>query len=327
MKKLICALAAISLVLVGCGKDGASKTAIVDDGGGYADAVQTEPATTLPKVKQTESGVSENSDTTEITTSAEGEVSSSENEESPDNDSANSESEDPEESSDSPKTTIKANGKNTTPTEAKTEAEVYYLEGIVCEVKDKEVMINEKDLSLVNVSFAEKNSLKNIRPGDSVLIKYDGILAESYPAQAKNAYSAEVTKKAEKTYEYKHFKCGNLEYDLEFSILVPSDWESREIEYPKEGDFTDWGIRFTAPGQSGGLDISWFSAFAIRDPYDITPITVNKNSVDRYSRDGNWRFYVYDNSFVASNTFYGKAEYGDYTEEIEFMLSTLEFAV
>ena len=119
--------------------------------------------------------------------------------------------------------------------------ELYYLEGIVYEVRDGSLLINETELRRIEVGFSDKKAVKNVNPGDKVEIAYDGQLAESYPAQAHNAYSVTILESADKEYKLQRFSHN----DLAFSLLLPKNWTAKDIEYPQEGDFTDWGIRFT----------------------------------------------------------------------------------
>lgn len=338
-KKILAAIAASALIIaVGCGKDGTPDTALVpnDNGEGIATAA-AETKVTLPKVRPKDdensgSANSEDSTTTQIadadgnTASAGDEQTAEDN--SPGDGGGGSQAAETSPAGSSPAKTspagsspavTAASGK--TETTAAAQEDLYYLEGTVCENNGKTLLINETDLGKVSVSFKSGVKSDNIKVGDKVLITYNGYLLYSYPSQASGAYSVKVTEAADKSYSYLSFS----KNDLSFSVLVPDDWSSKEIDYPTEGDFTDWGIRFTPEGQTGGLDISWHSAFSIREPYDIKPSTVNGNNVNIYSKDGVWRYYVYDNNFIAAASFYGSQDYSQYIPDMEFMLDTLEF--
>lgn len=338
MKKFICALSMSLLslaALAGCGNE--PKPVVFDDGGeGGVIYRETEPASTIPKVKEgisSSSGISDIAETT-VTAAAGKPVQNNDNtkdsesdDESGTDDSGTDKIGSPESSTD--KTGSSESGGTSTkavsskPTENKTEPEeLYYLEGIVYETKDKQILLDEADLNLVYVSFKDK--LKDINTGDRVLVTYDGYILDSYPAQAQ-AYSIEVTEKADTGYTLQKFVCDNQEYNLKFSLLVPEGWTAKVIEYPTEGDFTDWGMRFLPKDGSVGIDVSWHSAFAIREPYDTRPVEVNGFKADRYTKEGYMRFYVYDNNYIISNNFYGTEQYDEYIDTVEFMISTLDF--
>lgn len=205
------------------------------------------------------------------------------------------------------------------------EEDIYYLEGIVYRNSSGTLLINEPDLSWVSVEFEDSAAAVDINIGDTVLITYDGYLDEGSPSEATDAYTVEVTRAAECEYELQRFVCPNETVDLKFAMLMPKNWKSSNIGYPTEGDFTDWGIRFMPEGEVNGLDISWHTSFSVREPYDVKPITVNGKKIKRYSRDNKWRFYVFDNEYIAANTFFGEEGYNEYVGVIEFMLETLEF--
>lgn len=334
MKKIICMISALMLFTAafsGCGNDKPNKkTPVLDDGEGNFVIAKTEPVTTLPKIKQT------NTDTDETT------VTNSANEISDENKNVSGGEDVPDDngsdvsdvSGDSPNNVIGSSvssSSSQTATSATqtstTPVELYYLEGIVYSVSEKSgsVTLKDPDIGWVQASFDGKSTLKDVKVGDKVLITHDGEIGSSAPAVTKKTYGIEVTEKAPEECTLKQFECKNLDYDLSFSILVPNSWSSINIDYPTEGDFTDWGVRFTPKGETKGLDISWHSSFAILEPYDITPITVNGIELSRYSKKGKWRFYVYDNDYIAANTFYNTSGYDEYTDDMEFMLETLEF--
>lgn len=204
--------------------------------------------------------------------------------------------------------------------------EVYYLDGIVYKSEKNTVIVKDPDLGFVSATFASNAGADKIKVGDNVLITHSGDIKQGELSEAEEAYTIEVVSKAMQDYKFQTFTCQNLDYNLKFSLLMPADWTSKNIEYPTEGDFTDWGIRIIPKGEASGLDISWHSAFAVSEPYDITPIKVNGMDANRYSKKGNWHFYVYDSySFIASNGFYGTASYDTYKSDMEFILDTLMF--
>lgn len=335
-KKILAAVAASALAFTaGCGKESAPDTAVVpnDDGEGVV-TVAAETKVTLPKVrpKDDESSTANSGDNTTTHAADTSESVENGNEDASQADSSQPEEENaPQEEDGSHQDVGESQAAESVPPAATTpgkpeptapaQEDVYYLEGTVYENNGKTLLINETDLRKVSVSFKSGVKFDNIKVGDKVLITYDGYLLDTYPSQASKAYSVEVTEAAEKSYSLQSF----TKNDLAFSMLVPEDWSNKEIDYPTEGDFTDWGIRFTPEGQTGGLDIAWHSAFSIREPYDITPSEVNKNKVDIYSKDGVWRYYVYENNFIAAASFYGSQDYSQYIPDMEFMLETLEF--
>ena len=180
-------------------------------------------------------------------------------------------------------------------------------------------------MQLISVGFKEDSTADTLNVGDEVLITYNGEIMESYPAQAHNAYGVKVTEKAEHTYKIQHFICDNEAVSASFTILVPDKWTITPIDYPTEGEFTDWGFRIIPEGETTGLDISWHSAFSVRESYDVFPVTIGGNKVEKYGANGDWRFYAYNNGYIAANNFYGTSLYDEYADDFEFILSTLGF--
>lgn len=213
-----------------------------------------------------------------------------------------------------------------TETEPSTEEpiELYYLEGTVYQTEKGEVLINEVDMDMINVSFSENLYIDSLNVGDKVLITYDGELAETYPMRAKG-HSLEVTEKAEYSYKVHEFKCENEAVEQGFSLLIPEGWTVKQIDYPTEGDFTDWGFRLIPQGESNGLDISWHSSFSVREPYDVKYDVVNRNEVKVYSLEGKWRFCDFNNSYIVANNFYGTDLYDKYEADFDFILETINF--
>lgn len=326
MKKLLCAFAVLSLILAGCGNEPDESSVLLPDvGEAYADNTdEVSDSGKKKKADDTETSADSDSSTASI------DLSDSSNADSNDKDDSKTSNEgsavsDADNSQDS------ASDESVAPSDSKSREEspkntekpkeLYYLEGIVYEVHDGSLLINETELRRIEVGFSDKKAVKNVNPGDKVEIAYDGYLAESYPAQAHNAYSVTILESADKEYKLQRFSHD----DLAFSLLLPKNWTAKDIEYPQEGDFTDWGIRFTPDGASGNLDISWHSAAAIKDPYDKLPTTINGNSAVQYSKTGKWKFYVFDNNYIAANNFFGTDENDVYEEELNFILNTLEF--
>ncbi|MBR3969863.1 MAG: DUF3221 domain-containing protein [Ruminococcus sp.] len=230
---------------------------------------------------------------------------------------AATETEIPEEAGENPVTETE-----TTAAEA---TELYYLEGTVYRTEKGEVLINEVDMDLINVSFSENSYIDSLKVGDKVLITYDGKLAETYPMRAKG-YSLEVTEKAKYSYKIHEFECDNEAVEEGFSILIPENWTIKQIDYPTEGDFTDWGFRLIPQGENNGLDISWHSSFSVREAFDVKHDVVNRKEARVYSLDGKWRFCDFDNGYIAANNFYGTDLYDKYEADFDFILETINFS-
>ena len=211
-----------------------------------------------------------------------------------------------------------------TETSAAEATELYYLEGTVYRTEQGEVLINEVDMDMINVSFSEKSCIDSLKVGDRVLITYDGELAETYPMRAKG-HSLEVTEKAEYSYKIHEFKCDNEAVEEGFSLLIPENWTVKQIDYPTEGDFTDWGFRLIPQGENNGLDISWHSSFSVREAFDVKHDVVNRKEARVYSLDGKWRFCDFDNGYIAANNFYGTDLYDKYEADFDFILNTISF--
>lgn len=212
-----------------------------------------------------------------------------------------------------------------TETSAAEATELYYLEGTVYRTEQGEVLINEVDMDMINVSFSEKSCIDSLKVGDRVLITYDGELAETYPMRAKG-HSLEVTEKAEYSYKIHEFKCDNEAVEEGFSLLIPENWTVKQIDYPTEGDFTDWGFRLIPQGENNGLDISWHSSFSVREAFDVKHDVVNRKEARVYSLDGKWRFCDFDNGYIAANNFYGTDLYDKYEVDFDFILETINFS-
>lgn len=199
--------------------------------------------------------------------------------------------------------------------------QVYYLDGVVYEVRDKYIVINETDFKMVQVSVADTSKIEGINVGDTVEITYNGLINEGSVKYAYDAYSIEVTKKADKEYRLEHYEYNSVS----FSLLVPEGWNSKVIDYPQEGDFTDWGVRFTPDGAVGSMDITWHSSISISGGFDKTTTTMKDMSVKKYSRNGVWRFFVFENNYVTTNNFFETSQHDQYADDMELMLNTLEF--
>ncbi len=209
------------------------------------------------------------------------------------------------------------------PTDAATQPpkEVYYLDGVVYEIHDKYIVINETDLKRLQVSFSDTSKIKDIKVGDTVEITYDGLINEGSVNYAYDAYSIEVTKKADKEYRFEHYEYNSVS----FSLLVPEGWNSKIIDYPQEGEFTDWGVRFAPDGAVGSMDITWHSSISISGSFDKTTTSMKDMSVKKYSRNGVWRFFVFENNYVTTNNFFETSQHDQYADDMEIMLNTLEF--
>lgn len=209
----------------------------------------------------------------------------------------------------------------TTTVSVQTPTEVYYLDGVVYEVRDKYIVINETDFRRVQVSVADNSKIQGINVGDTVEITYNGLINEGSVNYAYDAYSIEVTKKADKEYRFEHYEYNSVS----FSLLVPEGWNSKIIDYPQEGDFTDWGVRFTPDGAVGSMDITWHSSISISGGFDKTTTTMKDMSVKKYSKNGVWRFFVFENNYVMTNNFFETSQHDQYADDMELMLNTLEF--
>lgn len=337
MKKIIYILATVTLFLTGCGTQG---TIVEEMGEATNIRAVTEAITSAkrkpPVTKETTTAVETviNTDTTETETAVSENTKTSQNKETSamkttavpaseltaetvakSNDtqySALSESKTPV----SANTTI-----NTTTAVTEPDTDVYYLNGIVYEVNDKSIVINETDFKKMNITVSDNSMLTDIQIGDTVEIAYNGLINENHIKYAYDAYSIEVTQKADKKYKSEKFEYN----DVAFSLLIPEDWSSKEIGYPQEGNFTDWGIRFTPEGASGSMDISWHSSITITGSFDKIPEKINDISVNEYSSQGVWRFLVFENNYMATNNFFGTSQYDEYASDMELMINTLEF--
>lgn len=329
MKKIICFISALVLAMsavTACGDSNSgnskrrknkNKDGMVYDGDGGYIVAETKAAETRPKVKPTDANGQPIAD--------DGQYGG--------NGSANGDSYSGDGNNSAGGTGTTADGKpittstTTVAVSATAPAEdVYYLEGIVYKSEKNTVIVKDPDLGFVSAAFGSNAGADKIKVGDNVLITHSGDIKQGDLSEAEKAYTIEVVEKAMQDYKFQTFICQNLDYSLKFSLLTPADWTSKNIEYPTEGEFTDWGIRLIPKGETSGLDISWHSAFAVSEPYDITPIKVNGMDANRYSKKGNWHFYVYDSySFIASNGFYGTASYDTHKKDMEFMLETLMF--
>lgn len=315
MKKIIAAIpiAAIAAVLLtGC----SGEDVYVPDSIGIDEARQ-EQRVTLPKRKPvtipaavTTEMADETTDITETVTTVT--LEAVETVET----TAVTEAEIPEEAGENPVTE--------TETSAAEATELYYLEGTVYRTEQGEVLINEVDMDMINVSFSEKSCIDSLKVGDRVLITYDGELAETYPMRAKG-HSLEVTEKAEYSYKIHEFKCDNEAVEEGFSLLIPENWTVKQIDYPTEGDFTDWGFRLIPQGENNGLDISWHSSFSVREAFDVKHDVVNRKEVRVYSLEEKWRFCDFDNGYIAANNFYGTDLYDKYEADFDFILNTISF--
>lgn len=327
MKKIISAISIIAvtaLCMTACGNENHVVLEQTDDA---YHVFETEPATTLRKVKPvvTDTTATAAADSEDSTDSSETALKSTDKAETTDTVAESTAAASPEDSTDGVQTSDNSAENSDNQDNSAAEADEYYLEGIVYKKIGKGILLNEKDMQLITVSFKEDSTADTLNVGDKVLITYNGEIMESYPAQTHNAYSAEVTKKAVFEGKVNHFICENETINTSFTVILPENWTVKEIEYPDEGEFTDWGFRIIPEGETTGLDISWHSAFSVREPYDVFPVTINGNKVEKYGANGNWRFYAYNNGYIAANNFYGTSLYDEYSDDFEFILSTLIF--
>ncbi len=332
MNKFICAMSAIIIsaaVLSACGND---EGALVEHNDDAFHIVETESASTRPKVKvveKTTAAVEETEDKSETTAKAADKADK--NDESSqtatkyldqDNDNEDTESSENKE----PVSDNSGEAVEDETVSAKEEREEYYLDGVIYRKFEQSILMFDRDLSLMHIGFGDDSVIKSLNLGDEVRVAYNGYVLESYPGQIHDAYGVEVTKKAVYNGKINHFVCNNPAVRDSFTILLPDDWTVSEIEYPTEGDFTDWGFRIIPKGETTGLDITWHSSFSIREPYDVFSVTVNGYKAKKYGANGEWRFYGYDNGYVAANNFYGTDKYDEYADEFEFILNTLVFS-
>lgn len=127
------------------------------------------------------------------------------------------------------------------------------LEAIVYEVNEHSLLLGPQKK---NVSFKDDVDLSGIAAGDRVKVGYDGYILASYPEIINNAYSIEVTEKADRGYSYVS-RSGDT---ASFSLLVPDGWSVSDISYPppeNNESATDWGIEISSP--NGSFSISWHS--------------------------------------------------------------------
>lgn len=329
MKKIIFALSAMAIsaaVMTACGND---TGILVEHNENAYHVMETEPVTTKAKVKEIrrETAAADDKSAESSKTTAKAADEGDEKEVSATKAAETSENPETPATPEIPENTQPAQGNSgdtsaDTPTE---EQEEYFLEGVVYRKSAQNILIKEKDLSLLSIGFKDKSVIDSIGLGDEVRVSYDGIIMESYPGQVHKANGAEVVSKAVYEGKIKHFICEASELPQSFTVLLPDGWTIKEIDYPKDGEFTDWGYRIVPKGENNGLDISWHSSFSIRERYDIFPDTFNGCPVKKYGSDGEWRFYTYDNGYIAANNFYKTDKYEEYKDEFEFILNTLIF--
>lgn len=306
MKRILCLLAVMPVFLAGCGHS----RVVLDGGGGEYYVTEDEdrlsekvkptddPAETKPPKKKTEDAAVTDNISGETST----EASTQETTVTDGNEPGDADSPD-----------------NSVSQPADEDVYKYHLDGFVIQKDSGSILICEEDLCRVSLKCGEK-LLGSVQVGDEIKVKYDGVLTEG-ATQSGTAHSIEVVQKAAKKYQLKRFAYK----DLCFTVLMPEDWSDRVIDYPQEGDFTDWGVRIQPSGSAGSLDISWHSAIAIFDPYDKRKITVNGNNATEYSKNGNWKFLEYpDNNFIINNNF-DTNEQSKYADDIRRIRATMEF--
>lgn len=333
MKKLLCTFAAAAFILAGCGNQNVAIVDNTESDGIYSRSITettqiTKAKRQQPTITESDGTITETTpDTTTVLRNSDKNIdttlsytSSTINSDIPETDTVNGNDNNSENETTKADETDKTNESSTT-TAIVIAEQLYYLDGIVYEVTDKYILIKETDFDMVNITVSDNSIIADINVGDTVEITYDGIIEDGDISYAHDAYSVEVTEKAEKVYTLKKFDYN----DMAYSLLMPDDWSSKVIEYPQEGDFTDWGIRFTPENSSGSMDISWHSSF--QTTLSMTKISkpLYGRQVTEYSQSGIWRFIAFDNGYMAANNFTDSSQYEEYAEEMDFMLSTLEF--
>lgn len=329
MKKIICALSAMAIsaaVLTACGNE---EYLLMENNENAYRVVETEPASTKPKVKEIREETTAVDEKTEANSETTAKSTDNDDKKEESTTTAAETSENPETPAtpETPENTQPAQD-NSGDTSAETPTEVqeeYFLEGVVYRKSAQNILIKEKDLSLLSIGFKDKSVIDSISLGDEVRVSYDGYILSSYPGMVNDANGAEVVSKAAYEGKINNFVCDNPAVSEGFTVLLPKDWTVKQIEYPTEGDFTDWGFRFIPKGEETGIDITWHSSFSVRESYDIFPVTVNGYKAEKYSIEGKWQFYGYENGYVISNNFFGTDKYDEYADEFEFILNTLVF--
>lgn len=327
----MCTLATVALLLTGCGQD----NVMIDEGAGIATASVniTEPdSSTRPKRQESRNPAESSAENTDIQTTAQADNDSESTAVSdtgtvqtsaePDTKTEKAGSDSVQtDSSPAPANTDTAVQTTSSAVSIETPTEVYYLDGIVYDVKEKYIVINETDFKKMKISVSDKSMIADINAGDTVEITYNGLINENSEKFAYDVYSIEVTKKADKKYSLQHYESNGVG----FSMLVPEGWQNKEIDYPHDNDFTDWGIRFSPDGASESMDITWHSSITINGSFDKETVVINDVSARKYSRQGVWRFFVFENNYVATNNFFETSHHNDYADDMEIMLNTLEF--
>lgn len=103
-----------------------------------------------------------------------------------------------------------------------------YFKGTVLEVNENNLLVEpfpeeavSNSANKISVSIAEKEVLVDntpIRVGDKVLIYYDGMLQETFPAQVNGVYAVYITDDNEKA-DY-HLGDAGVEYVEIFLVLL-----------------------------------------------------------------------------------------------------------
>lgn len=198
------------------------------------------------------------------------------------------------------------------------------LEATVYDVSGRTLLLGPQKKS---VSFRDGADLTGIKPGDKVKVRYDGYVLESYPEIINDAYSVEVTEKADRSYTYVT-RSGET---ASFSLLVPEGWTVTDISYPPPDDEeveTDWGIDITSP--SGSYSISWHTFMGICGTgltWENT--TINGMQAIVYRNEGSeaWSSVYFNDypDFWVSFSFEDEEKWQSSSADIMAMLDTLEF--
>ncbi len=162
MKRLLCAFAAISLILAGCGNEPAESSVLIPDVGEAYVENTDESSDSGKKKKADDTEISEDSDSSTASTGlSESSTADSNNDDdssriSDESSSVSNNGDSGNSDSDESIAPTVSKSKDETPKKTEKPKEVYYLEGIVYEVHDGSLLINETELRRVEVGFSDK---------------------------------------------------------------------------------------------------------------------------------------------------------------------------
>ena len=150
MKKLLCAFAVLSLILAGCGNEPAESSVLLPDvGEAYADNTD-EVSDSGKKKKADDTETSADSDSSSDSEAVGNDSTDSSAADSNDKD-VSSVSDESSSGSDESVAQSTAESKADSPKKTEKPKELYYLEGIVYEVRDGSLLINETELRRIDV--------------------------------------------------------------------------------------------------------------------------------------------------------------------------------